>query len=186
MKLNQTEDISYVTEDWLKKSEKKGMFVRQNIYKPPTITGVILKDLNVIPDGRGDIIELWSEPWVKNEGFDYPKHIYKSGTDFHVVKCWHLHAKHTDQLCCFSGKLQVNLIDVRKKSKTFGHINCVFFNVNKPRLLRIPPGIMHGWKAFTPPSIDVLNFQTDIFDPSDEFKFKWNCISEEVWEPNNG
>ena len=175
-----------VTEDWLKRIEMEGKFVVQSIYRPPTIHGVILKELNALVDGRGDVTELWSLPWVEKESFVVPTHCYQSATDFGVTKCWHLHAIHTDQFTVTRGKLQVNLVDIREESPTFGHVNSIFLGTQKPRLLKIPPGIMHGWKALTRPEVIVVNFQSHVYDPKDEFKYTWNCVLENVWEPNNG
>jgi dTDP-4-dehydrorhamnose 3,5-epimerase len=175
-----------VTIDWLKKQEKSGVFKTQSIYGRPTIDGTILKDLNPLVDGRGDVIELWSRPWVDKEGFEIPNHCYQSATDFGIVKCWHLHKTHTDQFTVTRGKLQVTLVDIRKDSSTFGHVNVIFMGTQRPRLLKIPRGIMHGWKALTSPEVIVVNFQTHTYDANDEFKFPWNCILENVWEPKNG
>lgn len=175
-----------VTVGWLRGLEKSGKFVLQSIYKSPTIGGVILKELNPLVDGRGDVIELWSRPWVEKEGFVVPEHCYQSATDFGVTKCWHLHAIHTDQFTVTRGKLQVLLVDIREKSPTFGHVNSVFLGTQRPRLLKIPPGIMHGWKALTAPEVIVVNFQSHVYVAEDEFKYPWNCVLEHAWEPNNG
>jgi len=167
---------SKITVNWLKKLEKDGKFLPQSIYRPPSIEGVILKELTPLVDDRGDVTELWSKPWVKKEGFVIPTHCYQSATDYGVVKCWHIHAIHTDQFTVTRGKLQVSLVDVRKGSKTFGHVNRVFMGIERPRLLKIPAGIMHGWKALSKPEVLVVNFQSHIFDPKDEFKLPWNCV----------
>jgi hypothetical protein len=45
---------------------------------------------------------------------------------------------------------------------------------------------MHGWKALSFPEVIVVNFQTEVFDVSDEFRFDWNCVLEHIWEPING
>jgi dTDP-4-dehydrorhamnose 3,5-epimerase len=171
-----------VTTDWLKTRKYKV----QSSFKPPTIKGVVLKELDALVDGRGDVIELWSKPWVKKEGFVMPTHCYQSATDVGVVKCWHLHAKHTDQFSVTRGKIQIVLVDIRQRSKTFGHVNSIFMGTQKPGLLMIPPGIMHGWKALSHPEVIVVNFQSHIFDPHDEYRFPWDCVLKEVWEPING
>lgn len=170
-----------ITIQWLKNQK----FKLQNIYKLPSIEGVVLKELSALVDGRGDLTELWSIPWVENEEFIVPQHCYQSVTDYGVTKCWHLHAVHTDQFAVTRGKLQVTLVDIRKGSPTFGYVNVLFMGVQKPRLLKIPPGIMHGWKALTGPEVIVVNFQSHIYDAKDEYKFPWNCVLEEIWEPKN-
>ena len=175
-------DFAKITPRWLRKQK----YTLQSTYVCPTIEGVILKELKVNLDGRGDVIELWSKPWVRREGFLVPKHIYQSATDFGVVKCWHLHKIHTDQIVATRGKIQVVLVDVREDSLTFGHVNPIFMGIEQPRLLKVPPGILHGWKALSQPEVIIVNFDTEVYDPKDEFKFPWDCILKDIWQPKNG
>src|SRR5918911_1742371 len=123
-----------VTIEWLRSIEC-GI---QRASGPPTIQGVIVKDLRVNLDGRGDVIELWSKPWVEAEGLVYPEHVYQSATDYGVIKCWHLHDRHTDQFTVTRGKLQVTLVDIRPDSPTFGHVNPIILGTQCPRLIKIP------------------------------------------------
>lgn len=150
-----------------------------------TIDGVLVRDLTVHLDGRGSLTELWSSTWAQ-QGIIRAEHAYQSVTDFGVIKCWHLHAVHTDQFVITRGKAQVALADLREQSPTFGHVNCLFAGFDRPRLIQIPPGVMHGWKALLPPELIVTNFQSHPYDPSDEYKFQWDCVLREIWEPRNG
>ena len=169
---------SEVSEGWLKE---------QNFQmSKELIDGAIVKDLKAIIDGRGDVIELWSLPWVEKENFVIPKHCYQSATDYGVTKCWHLHEKHIDQFTVTRGKLQVVLVDTREDSPTFGKVNSIILGQGQPRLIKIPAGIMHGWKSLAEPETIVVNFQSEIYDPADEFKFTWNCVLADAWEPKNG
>lgn len=158
----------------------------QSPYRHPTIEGVLVKDLKPLVDGRGDVIELWSRPWIEQEGLVMPQHVYQSATDYGVVKCWHLHNEHTDQFTVTRGKLQVTLVDIRPGSPTFGHVCPIFLGVQRPRLIKIPPMVMHGWKALSEPEVIVVNLQSHVYDAADEFKFPWDCVLSEVWEPRNG
>lgn len=168
-----------VTVDWLQTID----YQVRPVNAAPTIAGVVHRPLKSIVDGRGDLTELWSQPW---EGFEQPVHVYQSGTDYGVVKCWHLHDIHTDQFAISRGKVQVTLVDLREEEPSFGHVNAFILGTAFPGLVRIPPGIMHGWKALSGPEIVVLNLQTHVYDPADEFKFPWDCVLEEVWQPRNG
>lgn len=152
----------------------------------PTIEGVIVKDLKTHLDGRGDVIELWSKPWIETEGLIYPEHVYQSATDYGVTKCWHLHDKHTDQFTVTRGKLQVVLVDLRPDSPSFGQVNSFILGTAQPRLIKIPPMIMHGWKALSTPEVIVVNLQSHVYDAADEYKFAWDCVLSDVWEPKNG
>ncbi len=175
------ERASQVTEEWLKTVEYKVIPVSQG----PTIEGVYVKDLTVHLDGRGDVTELWSQKWMDPQ-LVQPAHVYQSATDYGVVKCWHLHQLHTDQFTVTRGKLQVSLVDLRFASSTFGHVNTIFLGSLRPRLIKIPPMVMHGWKALTQPEVLVVNLQSHVYDPADEWKFPWNCVLENVWQPVNG
>jgi dTDP-4-dehydrorhamnose 3,5-epimerase len=170
---------SQVTEAWLQQQSFQ-------IVPGVTIDGLFLKELDAKVDGRGEVTELWSEGWVDNQNIFPPKHSYQSATDYGVIKCWHLHEQHTDQFTVTRGKLQVSLVDIREGSPTFGQANKVVMGSLKPRFLKIPPGVMHGWKALSQPEVLVVNFQTELYDPADEFKFTWDCVLPEIWEPRNG
>ena len=171
--------VPEITQQWLQQQQF-------TIQPGVTIEGVHVKDLVTHLDGRGDVIELWSQSWVDGTNIHQPKHVYESSTDYGVVKGWHLHEHHTDQHTVTRGKLQISLVDVRPDSPTFGHANKVILGVQKPRLVKIPPGVMHGWKALSRPEVIVVNLQTQIYDPADEYKYTWNCILEDIWEPKNG
>ena len=150
-----------------------------------TIHGVIVRDLTVHLDGRGEVTELYSKPWMQ-DGLDAVEHVYQSATDFGVVKCWHLHDVHTDQQTVTRGKLQVTVADLRPESPSFRHVNVFVLGSLRPRLVKIPPMCMHGWKALSAPEVLVVNCQSHVYDPADEFKFPWNCVLAQVWEPLNG
>lgn len=141
---------SEITTAWLQDLS----FKVQSVYQPPTIHGVVLRNLQPIVDGRGDVTVLWSKPWI-DEGLSEVEHVYQSATDYGVVKCWHLHELHTDQFVVTRGKLQVTLV-------------------------------LHGWKALTQPGVIVTNLQSHVYSPDDEFKFPWDCVIPEVWQPRNG
>lgn len=171
----QAQDVSV---EWLRT-------IPWQIQKRPTIAGVIVKDLTVNLDGRGDVTELWSTPWI-DDGLVPPAHVYQSATDYGVVKCWHLHNVHTDQFTVTRGKLQVSLADLREDSPTFGHVNLIFLGSLRPRLIKIPPMVMHGWKALSMPEVLVINLQSHVYTPDDEWKLPWDCVLSDIWEPRNG
>lgn len=170
-----------VTPEWLRSLE----FRVRSAGETPSIDGVVARRLKPHLDGRGEVTELWSAPWLADD-FVRPEHIYQSATDFGVVKCWHLHDIHTDQFVVSRGKLQVTLVDIREDSPSFRDVNVFVMGTLNPLLLKIPPGIMHGWKGLSAPEVLVVNVQSHVYDPADEFKLPWDCVLEEVWEPRNG
>lgn len=171
---------SEVTVEWLQTLDYKVQGANK-----ATIQGVIVRDLTVHLDGRGEVTELYSRPWQK-DGLDDVAHVYQSATDYGVIKCWHLHDVHTDHFTVTRGKLQVCIVDLREESPTFGHVNSFFLGSLRPRLIKIPPRLMHGWKALSEPEVLVVNCQSHVYDAADEFKFPWDCVLADVWEPKNG
>jgi dTDP-4-dehydrorhamnose 3,5-epimerase len=155
--------------------------VFDRIAKP--LTGMVLLPLKPIVDGRGELTELWSAPWIKTKDVAKPAHIYQSATDYGVVKAWHLHKKHTDQFAMTRGKIQVVCADARHGTETFGKYFSILAGAHNPVFLKIPPGILHGWKALSVPEALVLNMQTDVYDPNDELRMPWDSILQDVWEP---
>jgi dTDP-4-dehydrorhamnose 3,5-epimerase len=75
---------------------------------------------------------------------------------------------------------------VREASSTFRQVNVLIAGTLNPVFIRVPPGVMHGWKALSRPEAIVLNFQSDVYDPADQIKLPWNCVLPEIWEPRNG
>jgi dTDP-4-dehydrorhamnose 3,5-epimerase-like enzyme len=170
-----------ITTEWLQAQ-------KFNIQKGITINGVFMKELKPLIDDRGDVIELWSTAWpeFKDGTVLNTTHVYQSATDPGSVKCWHLHDEHTDQFTVTRGKLQVCMVDLRPGSPTFLDANTVLMGMGIPRFLKIPNGIMHGWKALGQVESIVVNCQTHPYDSKDEFKFPWDCVLLEMWGPKNG
>jgi dTDP-4-dehydrorhamnose 3,5-epimerase len=168
---------SDVTPEWL-----AGVQFSAPTLNAPSIHDVDFKRLRTHLDGRGDIVELWSEPW----GFTTPQHVYQSATDHGVVKCWHLHEVHTDQFTVTRGKLQVTVADVREDSATFGQVDTFIIGSQLPGFIRIPPGLLHGWKALSAPEVIVVNLQSHVFDPADEYRFDWDVVLQDLWQPLHG
>jgi dTDP-4-dehydrorhamnose 3,5-epimerase len=177
MTANEFPLTGHVTPEWLR--EQNFELSRE------LIDGVIVKELKPIVDGRGAVIELWSKPWA-SEGFVDLEHSYVSLTDVGVSKGWHLHEVHIDQFAIYHGKVQVVVVDTRIGSPTFGRVNSFIAGTNQARLIKIPNGLMHGWKALSAPRVHVINYQSKVYDPTDEIKFDWETVLEDVWEPKNG
>lgn len=108
------------------------------------IDGVVLKNLKVIPDERGWLMEIFrsDDPFFEKFGQVYLTVAYPD-----VVKGWHYHKLQTDHFCCVKGMLKVVLYDGRDDSPTRGEVNEFFLGEKNPQLLRIPVGVLHGLKG---------------------------------------
>ncbi len=151
----------------------------------PTIKNVYFKSLKRHVDPRGDITELWSQPWSEKEPVEKTvRHVYFNTTHQGVVKAWHIHQHTTSQYTCISGKMQVVLIDLREKSPTQGHVNQFLIGTYAPSFIKIPPGVLKGWKSIQGDSV-IINLLTSA-DLKDNSRYPWDCILPDIWLPKNG
>ena len=81
------------------------------------IDGVKIKELKVIPDDRGELMEMMRCDEEFYNGFGQ---VYMSTTYPGVVKGWHYHKLQEDNMVCMKGDLMVGLFDNRENSPTKG------------------------------------------------------------------
>ncbi len=102
--------------------------------------GVVLKELKIYEDERG-----WLGEIIRYDETDFrPVMSYISLTKPGQVRGPHEHREQTDYFC-FVGKFRVYLWDNRKNSSTYGKYMKIDIN-DKPYIVIIPPGVVHGYK----------------------------------------
>lgn len=106
------------------------------------IEGVLVRPLRVIPDDRGRLMEILR---ADDEFFAGFGQVYVTTTYPGAVKAWHMHRLQTDHMTAVTGMFRVALYDAREESTTKGRLQEVHMGVHHPVLLRIPPGVYHGW-----------------------------------------
>lgn len=145
------------------------------------IEGVILTDLKIIGDERGEIRHFMrcDRPPFDKFGEVYFSMVYPS-----VVKAWHLHKEMTLNYVCVVGVAFVALYDGRPESNTFKNIMIFELFDHGPgyKLLTIPPGIWNGFRVpvrWADPVI-IANCATHPHDPDeieryplDRVDFSW-------------
>jgi dTDP-4-dehydrorhamnose 3,5-epimerase len=125
------------------------------------IEGVKVKNLKVIPDERGRLMEILR---CDDEMFIKFGQVYMSATYPGVVKGWHIHRVQVDNLACIKGMLKLVLYDGRKGSKTEGEILEFFMGEHKPVLVHIPNGVYHGWKCISKEEALVINCPSEPYN----------------------
>ena len=137
------------------------------------IQGVEIKALSVNADERGYLMEILRE----DDGiFSHFGQCYVALNYPGVVRAWHYHKLQEDYFCCVKGMVKVTLYDGREDSPTRGEVNEFFLGEQNPILLKIPVGVMHGYKTVgTEPSL-LLNFPTRPYSHQnpDEYRVPWN------------
>ena len=136
------------------------------------ISGVKIKPLKAHIDDRGRVMEILRSDDSLFERFGQ---VYITTVNPGVVKAWHYHRKQTDHFACLQGTAKVVLYDGRDGSKTRGEVNEFFMGERKQFVLRIPPLVMHGFKAIGNEPAFIINCPTELFDYAepDEYRLPW-------------
>jgi dTDP-4-dehydrorhamnose 3,5-epimerase len=133
------------------------------------IDGVRTKELKMIPDERGRLMEMLrsDDPLFIKFGQIYLTTAYPG-----VVKGWHYHKKQIDNFIVVRGMMKVVLYDNREGSRTFGEVNEFFMGDQRPLLLQIPAGVYHGFKGIGTEEALVINCPTEVYnyDEPDEYR----------------
>jgi len=133
------------------------------------IEGVKLKDLKVIPDERGRLMEILR---ADDELFKKFGQVYMTTAYPGVVKAWHYHKKQVDNMTIIKGMMKIVLYDARKDSPTNGEVNEFFLGEHNPKLLQIPKLVYHGFKCISQEEAVVINIPTESYnyEAPDEYR----------------
>lgn len=110
-----------------------------------TIQNVGYVPLKVNIDDRGYLIEIVraTDPFMKKFG-----QVYLVGdTTRGIIRAYHRHDVLWDYFFISHGSAKFILVDDRKESPTFGHINVFIISEKNPTVLVVPPGVYHGWMS---------------------------------------
>lgn len=133
------------------------------------IDGVNVKELKVISDERGRLMEMLrrDDPIFKQFGQIYLTTAYPG-----VVKAWHYHKQQWDHFVCVTGMMKVVLYDARDDSPTHGEVNEFFLGDHHPILLQIPPLVYHGFKCISDGEAIVINTASEVYDHNEPDEFR--------------
>jgi len=133
------------------------------------IDGVRARRARVLPDERGRLGEIIraDDPWFEKFG-----QVYFTTTFPGVVKAWHFHKLQTDHFYCVRGAIKLAMYDAREDSPTRGEVNEIYLSEHLPSLVRIPPGVYHGWMCASDYECYVVNMTTECYNYAkpDEFR----------------
>jgi dTDP-4-dehydrorhamnose 3,5-epimerase len=125
------------------------------------IEGVVTRQLRLIADERGWLMEVLRSDW---EAFKKFGQAYVTAAYPQVVKAWHMHKKQTDNMACIKGMVKLVLYDGRKGSKTREEINEFVIGEKNPMLIKVPPQVWHGFKTISEETALVMNVPTNLYN----------------------
>ena len=141
------------------------------------IDGVAIKELRLLPDERGYLMEMLR---ADDEIFQKFGQVYLSVAYPGVVKGWHYHKVQTDYFTIVKGMMKVVLYDGREDSPTHGEVNEFFMGELNPLLITIPPGVLHGMKAIGNAPGYLVNCPTEPYDYDGPDEYRVDPHSEDI------
>lgn len=138
------------------------------------IEGVEVKQLRTLADERGSLTEILRRDDEIFEGFGQ---CYFSISYPGVIRGWHYHKKQTDYFTCVSGMIKVPLYDMREDSSSYGELDEFYIGDENRIVVKIPPGVLHGFKNIGVTPCILLNFPTEPYnrDEPDEYRIAYNA-----------
>lgn len=167
--------------------------------KAPSIDGVRILKLKRFTDDRGFFLELFrsraSHPESRELAEFFADGAAPAQMNFSTVdadghiKGLHYHLRQ-DDIWFFPppSKAKIVLYDIRKASKSAGRTQTIVAGGGQDVLVRIPPGVAHGYRPLTHPC-SLIYFVTETFDPADpdEFRISWDHPAvKDLWPVANG
>ncbi len=137
------------------------------------IEGVVVRQLRQIHDERGYLMEMMRSDWPEFERFGQ---CYLTVAYPGVVKAWHYHKVQTDHFVVVKGTAKVVCYDNREGSKTKGEVGEFFPGEQNPMLIKIPPQVLHGFKAVDGQPAYLVNVPTELYryDEPDEYRLPYD------------
>lgn len=143
------------------------------------IEGATVIPLKKICDERGMIMHMLrsNDPHFEQFGEVYFSTAYPG-----VIKGWHEHTKQVQFYAAIVGMMKLVLFDNRPGSKTFGEVNELFIGADNYQLVRIPTGVINGYKCISAEPVILANCATlphELnemlrYDPhGDKVPYKW-------------
>ena len=146
------------------------------------IEGVFIHNLRKIPDERGMIMHMLR---CDDPHFEQFGEIYFSTAYPGVIKGWHEHTKQTQNYAVIQGMIKLVLYDNRPDSPTYKELMEIFTGEDNYQLIRIPTGVINGYKAIGTKTAIVANCATLAHEPDemmrydplgDKVPYKWDLV----------
>lgn len=150
------------------------------------IEGIKIKQLKVIPDERGRLMEILR---ADDDLFVTFGQVYMTTTYPGVVKAWHFHKKQTDNVACIQGTIKLAVYDPREGSPTYKEIDEFYLGTHNPVLVQIPPHVYHGWMCVSQEEAFIINVPSEVYDRENPDEFRLDPHQNDIpydWRRRDG
>lgn len=148
------------------------------------IAGLYILETVCFQDERGCFQKLYNSDFFKENGLDTDfKEFYYSVSRKNVIRGMHFQLppfEHTKLVYVSKGKIRDVVVDLRKKSATYGMHFALEMDEVEARYLYIPRGLAHGFLALEEGSI-VNYAQTSCYAKAQDCGIAWDSFGFD-WE----
>lgn len=125
-------------------------------------------------DNRGSLTEAFNTSWDFSS--EPIVHVYRVSIAAQGIKAWQYHKTYSDRSFFGWGKFRIVLYDMRPKSPTYKQITTIYAGIEKPRLILIPPLVVHGVQNLSETETSFINMPTKIYsyDDPDKYRIPWD------------
>lgn len=115
--------------------------------------GLLVYEPTIFEDNRGYFFESYNEKVFQQQGINYRwVQDNQSSSSFGVIRGLHYqlspHAQ-TKLVRVLNGLIQDAVVDIRRKSSTYGKVFCIELSSFNNKQLFIPPGFAHGFSVLS-------------------------------------
>ncbi|OGL72716.1 dTDP-4-dehydrorhamnose 3,5-epimerase [Candidatus Uhrbacteria bacterium RIFCSPHIGHO2_12_FULL_57_11] len=128
------------------------------------IHDVLVQPLRKIVDARGRVMHMMKSTDPHFEKFG---EIYFSTAYPGIIKGWHVHSLMTINYAVVKGTIQLVLYDQRPDSSTRGEVQEIIMGDHNYVLVRVPPGVVNGFRVIGTEEAIVANCASIPHDPTE-------------------
>lgn len=151
------------------------------------IEGLKLIHIPKFSDKRGDFIKVFNFDFFKGNGLETNyKENYFSVSGKNVIRGMHFQippAAHSKLVYLSQGAILDVVLDIRKKSSTYGQYYIIKIEKKKPIAMYIPVGCAHGFLSLSDNTI-INYLQTSPYNPECDKGVKYDSFGLD-WEVKN-
>ena len=147
------------------------------IKKVTSVQGCFELQATVHKDARGRFIKIFHAPAFEKMGLNSEfSEDYYSVSKKGVMRGLHFQSppdEHDKLVCCLEGEVFDAVLDLRKKSKTYGKHFTLKLGAGKGNMLYIPKGCAHGFYALSAKALMLYKTST-VYAPEKDAGILWN------------
>ena len=140
-------------------------------WSPTSISGVLRRHNQSLPDERGSFTELWRASWTSLLGDAPMVQANLSRSRAGVLRAMHFHLRQADLWLLIDGECATAVTDLRPALRG-GHPLSEIVPMKPGDALYIPPRVAHGFLAVT--DMALVYLVSHEYDGTDEYGFAWD------------